>query len=62
MFTPPTVPGGQVQTSLGNGCRLLITSPDSTSPWGLAPSMNAKQAFTAVSEIPLPGSRAARTS
>jgi hypothetical protein len=38
---------------------IWITSAHSTSPSGFAPTMNARLAFTAISEIPLFGSRAA---
>jgi hypothetical protein len=37
---------------------IWMTRVDSISSRGLAPSMKAKLAFTAVSEIPLPGNRA----
>ena len=41
---------------------ICITRAHSTSSWGFAPSMKANLAFTAVSEIPLFGSRAAAIS
>ena len=59
-IAPPNVPS----TAIAALCvqAIWMTSAHSTSSRGLAPSMNAKLAFTAVSEIPLPGNRAAAIS
>ena len=63
-FDPPAAPPSLLSTAMAALCvqAIWMTRAHSISSRGLAPSMNAKLAFTAISEIPLFGSRAAAIS
>ncbi len=61
---PPAAPPSLLSTAMAALCvqAIWMTRAHSISPRGLAPSMNAKLAFTAISQIPLTGNRAAAIS